>query len=693
MIEYFVPTTLSPEKYEEIMAALPEKDQSTISRMYVLDLEAEGLYGLILTVRSNKRTLRNLDGILQSTGFTQEDYYEQMALSTAEIEEPMSFVIALEYRLCDDGLEVRMPVSLMEEKGGGSISCVQLLRYFGAADAEETGYLVVPDGAGALIEFNNGKTSAAAYSQYIYDINLIDATYTVLENTTPARLPLYGICRENSSVLTTIERGASHCYLTADIAGKYNSYNYCYPTFMLRSYDILSIFGVSGSEADLPIIEKDLYDEDITVRYTLLTEENAGYSGLANAYRERLIEEGALTEQEEGGDIKFFYDVIGGVKGTAHFLGFRYLQVDAMTTFAQAGDIAQELAALGVENQQMNFQGWMNGGYYHDVTDRVSILSQLGGKAGLEALNARMEELGGTLYADVAFQNVTLISKRFSRTYESSRYYGAGYTAVLGQVNPALLRRVAALGYTETMYSLLSPKFLSRYVDGFLRGTDDLELGGYSLRDLGDQVHSDRRRTEMISREEAVAIVTAQFEKLEATGRKLLVSGGNLYALAYADAVIDAPLSTNDYFIIDEAIPLYSLIMHGCIDYAGTQINMTESADWQAEILQMIETGASCRFVFTYEDAGEMKYTGLNRYYATTFDIWKRKAAALYTELNEALAPVTGVQMIAHERVGEVAKVSYANGVTIYVNYGEEEAQMDSLTIPARDYRVEGAAL
>ncbi|HPJ02085.1 MAG TPA: DUF5696 domain-containing protein [Candidatus Limiplasma sp.] len=691
-IEYYVPTALSPEKYEEIIGKVSPADGDTIRRMYTLDLETEGVYGLITTVRSNKRTLRSLDTILQSAGFTQEDYYEQMQRSAGGAAEPMTFVIALEYRLCDEGLEVKLPVSLMQEKGGGSIYRVQLLRTFGAAGADETGYIVVPDGAGAIIRFNNGKTNASAYSQYIYGIDMLEATYTILENTTPARLPIYGICRENSSVLATIERGASLCYLTADIAGKYNSYNYCYPTFMLRSYDILSMFGVSGMEAELPIVEKDLYDEDITVRYALLTEEHKGYTGLANYYRERLMREGTLTPQAAGGDIPLFYDVIGAVKSTAHFLGFRYLQVKPMTTFAQAGAMAEALQALGVQNQIVNFQGWMNGGYYHDVPDRVSVLSQLGGKQGLEALSARLDALGGTLYADVAFQNVTLISKRYNRAYESSRYYGAGYTAVLGQINPALLRRVSALGYPETMSSLLSPKFLSRYVDGFLRSADSLDIAGYSLRDLGDELHSDKRRTEVISREQAMAIVTAQLAKLNGTGKELLLSGGNAYALPYAAAVTGAPLSASEFYLVDESVPLYPMIVHGCVDYAGAPINMAESADWQDEILQMIEYGASCRFVFTWEDAAEMKYTGLNRYYATTFANWQLEAADVYRQLNTALAPVHGVQMISHERAGDVAKVGYANGVTLYLNYGAEETVFDSVLIPARGWTLEGVS-
>lgn len=85
-----------------------------------------------------------------------------------------------------------------------------------------------------------------------------------------------------------------------------------------------------------------------------------------------------------------------------------------------------------------------------------------------------------------------------------------------------------------------------------------------------------------------------------------------------------------------------------------------------------------------------MKYTGLNRFYATTFETWKQRAADLYLELNAALAPVHGVQMTSHERTGDVVKVGYANGVVIFLNYGIEAAAMDGVAIPAKGYAVEG---
>ena len=44
----------------------------------------------------------------------------------------------------------------------------EILPYFGAAGADENGYIFVPDGCGALIYYNNGKTETEQYSQPVY---------------------------------------------------------------------------------------------------------------------------------------------------------------------------------------------------------------------------------------------------------------------------------------------------------------------------------------------------------------------------------------------------------------------------------------------------------------------------------------------------------------------------------------------
>ena len=260
-----------------------------------------------------------------------------------------------------------------------------------------------------------------------------------------------------------------------------------------------------------------------------------------------------------------------------------------------------------------------------------------------------------------------------------------------GEVNPANLRRTASLGYAENLYDLLSPKFLPWYVGHFIDEMKDIDVSGVSLRDLGYELHADKKRTNVINREEALMIVKAQLDQLQATGKSLMISGGNDYALEGVKHVVGAPMSATEYFIVDETIPLYQMIVHGCVDYAGKAINTLTSEDIRTDLLRLIEYGASTRYVFTWEDATEMKYTGLNKFYATTFASWADEAVENYRYVNDALAQVSGAQMTAHESLtADVKKVTYSNGVVIYINYGKTEAQADGYTIPAKDYLAMG---
>lgn len=690
---YYVPHILTDERYQELYTQVDSSVQRLMTgQANSFYAQAEDGYWRVTEngLKIPLKSLKKISDAFVELGMTEEEYYEWQELAGVEIVETLGFTVALDWTLVGDAVECTVPPELIEERGGGMIYAIHLLPYMAAAGMDETGYMVVPNGSGSLINFNNGKQSNAQYSQYVYEMDLVDAEYTKTQNLQAVRLPLFAICREKSTVLATIEQGETFANITADVSGRNNAYNNVYAVFTIRGDEKLAMFG-AGETADMPIVESNYYFEPLTVRYTLLTDDYTGYNGVANYYRERLISQGVLTMKEEGGDVPFYYDVIGGVKETAHTLGVQHLRVKAMTTFEQAGQMAQYLNEQGVANQVMNFQGWMNGGYYHDVADKIKVLRQLGGKADLEALAETMENYG-ELYADVAFQNVTYISKRYRYTDESSRYYGAGYAVSFGEVNPTNLRRTASLGYSENLYDLLSPKFLPYYVGHFTSAIEDYDESiGISLRDLGYELHADKKRTEVINREEALMVVESQLEKLRETGRGLMITGGNDYALQGVSHILSAPLSSTEYFIVDETIPLYEMIVHGSVDYTGKAINTYVTDDMRQELLEMVEYGASTRYVFTWEDATEMKYTGLNKYYATTFDAWADEAVENYTFVNEALRHVSSAAMVEHVSLTETLKrVTYSNGVIIYINYGAEAAQADGLTVEPMNYLVMG---
>ena len=86
-----------------------------------------------------------------------------------------------------------------------------------------------------------------------------------------------------------------------------------------------------------------------------------------------------------------------------------------------------------------------------------------------------------------------------------------------------------------------------------------------------------------------------------------------------------------------------------------------------------------------------MKRTALNRYYATTYSVWKDEAVTVYQQVNDALKHVSDAQIIDHEILeNQVRKVTYDNGVTIYLNYSDTAQTADGVEIPAGSYRMEG---
>ncbi|MCL2254198.1 MAG: DUF5696 domain-containing protein [Lachnospiraceae bacterium] len=686
-----IPIYLAGYRIEEIAGKMEESDGLTFSRIYSKSNMGKDIYEMNPVTRNNTRLLTRLQGLLDDIGWTEEDYYEAMEKyggSEDEIAIPISFEISLDYRLEGDALVVSVPVSEIKSHGGGTLLSIQLLRYMGAAGPEEEGYFVVPNASGALINFNNGKQHYPIYQQSVYDLDPLLEVNTVLEVSDSAKLPLFGICRENNTILATIEGGKTLSSISALVSGAFNEYNYAYNTFIIGNADNLYYFG--STTGDVFVKEPDIYDVNLTVRYSFLTEEDKGYSGLANYYRNKLINEGKLTPSAEIAaidhplNIPFYYDIIGGVKETNHFLGKQYLRVFPMTTFSEAREISDDLFSLGIDNQIMVFKGWFNGGYYNNTADRIKLTRKLGSKKEFEDLSAHLTKNGGRFYADLNMQQVTWADRRFNYRAVASRYYGAGFTAAFGQSNPVTLRRISSGGYLEVLYNYISPSFLPRYTERFTKKIVKYDIDGFSLRDITNNLISDKKRTNIINREEALDVMMSQFDLLAATDMNIMGNSAFDYTFPYLTDIINAPTKPNQFFIIDEDIPLYEMIIHGNISYSSSLLNFNHDEDKSEVILNLIEYGAAPHYVFTKEESNRMKYTGLNHYFNTTYSIWKYEASHIYNQVNEVLRYVRGAQMVNHEIDGDVRIVKYSNGVDVYVNYSYEPVSVGDVLIEAR---------
>jgi hypothetical protein len=83
---------------------------------------------------------------------------------------------------------------------------------------------------------------------------------------------------------------------------------------------------------------------------------------MANAYREYLISRYDLKRIDIKDQIPMFIDLIGAVTIRRPFLGIPINRVTALTTYDQAIDILRNFRDEGINNLNLKFTGWFNGG-------------------------------------------------------------------------------------------------------------------------------------------------------------------------------------------------------------------------------------------------------------------------------------------------------------------------------------------
>lgn len=687
-IASIVPYYISEDGLNKVMEKSSDYDARTVKGKYKLE---NGTYVLNDSAKKSKVGMEKLNKIFEKAGYTEEDYAKDM--EGHEEDESLSITIPLEYRLTDKGLEATVKAADIEEHGNVYISQIDVLQFFGAASNKAQGYILVPDGSGALINLNSGN-QATAYNQAIYDIDPVAQNYVVIEETECARLPIFGIKADDNAIFARITAGDAIASVNADVAGKLNNYNYAYASFNVREKELLNMFGVQGSKSDIPVVEKSLYKIDLSVSYSFLTKDDASYSGMARTYRKQLIDEGILKETNQSESVPLYLDIIGGVEQKKHIMGIPYEGVCAMTTYDEASEIVDNLYDSDITNLRLNYQGWFNGGIYHDVADKIKLIGSVGSKSDLESLNKKLEDKGGKLFMDVAFQKVSHESKRFTSVLEASKYY-SGYVVGLGATDPSTVRQTSNLEwYDEMIYYMISPKFLNRYVDKFASKITKYDVSGINLTDLGSVLTSDKKRSELINRQQAENIVIGQYEKLAETKKNLMETGGNEYSLKYVSDIIDAPTSYSAYYIIDEQVPFYEMVIHGSISYSGEAFNLMDDDLDDDFVLNCIEYGIAPRFTLSYKDPSKMKYTSSADKYSVLYTTWLDKAKEMYGNINEALKDVDGSAMINHEKLDNgLIKVDYENGKTIYINKTSQDITVDGNTVKAKNYLKTGGTV
>lgn len=581
--------------------------------------------------------------------------------------ESAGFEFPVEYTLEEDYLHAVLRVSDIEERNSENIITeVTLMETFGAASSEEEGYFVIPDGSGALVRFNNGRTSElTAYKQPVYGRDITAVPQVRGAYTQQIYLPVYGIVKGDNALLAVAEKGDSNASISAKISGQSNTdYNMCSFSFTLRETDTYYMSG-SGSK-QLTVFESgEIKSDDIEVRYYPVSAENAGYADIASRYREYLVEEKGVTSKTTENSAPLYVDLYGGVQKKRSILGIPITMKTAVTSYEQGEDILRSLESGGVDEMVVSYKNWTNDGIKNKVDTDAKPSGTLGGKKDFSSLTEYMEDRGILFYPvsdNVNFMNgngyysFTDTAVRISGSYSRIVSYDRAYGVPDGR---------------QKNMSLLSPMSYGGLFSDLSKGYEKAGLEGVSAGALTTALYGDYSKNGA-SRYEAMKRLVSGYEKLCGSMENgIMANGANAYALPYVSHIKNVPMTSSRFDIFDEDIPFYQMVVHGLIPYTTEAVN--GSADPEDVLLYAAETGSCLRYDMIYEQSGVLEDTEFDIYYYADSRGWTDEAAEAFVLLKPVLAKVSGEFMTGRstENNGDRVTVEYSDGSVITVDYSE----------------------
>ncbi len=617
-------------------------------------------------------------------GYDRDKVIEQNALyGYFDAFAPMEFKIAVQVNLTDDGFEASIVRNSLDEGNVYKLSSIGLYPLLGTAistkdGAPTEGYLVIPDGSGAILDFNNGKENHSPYRKRLYGSDLALLSFKEPEKQESIRIPLYGMIKENGGFAAIITKGDAQTSLNADTSGRVDSYNKIYPTFHIRENELITL-GTGYTTYSLNLWTQNIVNSDLTISYRLLEGTENNYIGVANAYRNYLIEEFDFQSVIE--DVpNLMVEFIGAFDEKSFFLGIPYSKRGTMTTFNQALSIVNELNDLDLKLNVM-YRGAMDGGMKNKIQTKAKIEKLLGGNKGYIKLEKELAKLSVNMYLQTNIARADSFKRIFDNyTYGANRLNGS-------QAKYFSYHSPSGLPYSETSYEhsedpfVINPVYYQSIYDKFSKG---LKTNNIADLDIGNILTGQYKKGNQHYKQDTLNLQVALLNSIK---ESMLFYNPLGFAYPYASYAVDIPTNTTQYPIFDDHIPLLQLVLSGYVPYSSRSMNLNNTRSEKYNFLKIIETGSNVKYTLSHDDPRKLINTEYNEFLATYYKHWIDTIKNQMDTL-DGLKLYEG-RLVNHQRMArDVYKVNYSNGLEVYVNYRLNNVVVDGVSIKSLDYTV-----
>ncbi len=596
--------------------------------------------------------------------------------------------IRIEYKFVSEGFTIPILLSLdgkglvasvlcdeITENEKNQITKISLLPFFGAAGVNDNGYFLVPDGSGALINFNNGK-STSSYQQEIYDTDGLMNIQTNKTTTQIARLPVFGIERGGDTLFAIIDKGATVCRMFSYVSGAGNNYNYIYPQFTYRQSSIVNMLSKTWYPVEVAFVSPLTAEEDFTVKYHPLEEKYGGYSDMAADYREYLD----LSKKTKADNVPLYLDVYGSARVSENILGIPITVNRALTSFEDTQEILDGLIKEGIGDIKTRILGISSAGLENiKVPTAFKPASSMGGKKGLNSLFQYTDKNGIEVYPDFDFVNFKKPTFSLFKQGDAAKDV-CKKTGVFYEFN----KSNGAVDTTAEKGYVLKPEKVERAVDKFIKSyTKKTDNKNISLSAIASFIYADFGGDIHLAQDTADRFCGI-LEKMGKNDLSLMLQSPNAYTFDYASSVVSAPTMSSRYDIEDVSVPFYQMVLHGAVSYSTTSVNLSSDTD---AVLRAIEYGSSLMYSISKADYSVICYDDYDHLYSITADNWMSDIVKNQKMVETALSDVSDKVILKHEKISDgVYSTIYEDGIQIIVNYNDDAVSVDGLTVEARNY-------
>lgn len=669
-------TTNGKVHSSKISKYMPDGSQRTIDDATVYKANSpvylyyyNSLVGSGLTVQETPFKSFNLDTFteieqakftleLNTNGFSADIKYKTLGIS---------FTLIVEFG--EDTINVRIPYnSIKEENEQYTIASIAVYNYFGAVQKKSiggsessdnlTGYNFIPDGVGALIRYNDyEKVTPSNYRKRIYGSDESMPKKTTANALSTISMPVYGYVHgeNHDGCMAIIESGQEYCEIVSEHASLSSSFYRTYPEFIYREvYDQPT----NSSGGSISMLQKDMNQFDINVRYQFLENEEASYVGMAKEYREYLKNNSMLHNTERNyTQIPLRVDTIGSEVTSGVISNKRIM----MTTFEEYADMLESLSVEhGINNVVGVYKGYTKDGLTWTSPDYDNIYKKLG---SLDEFNSLYN-----IYFHMDHVNASANQNGYNQSKDLTK-----------RINTQII----SLGEGDATKYVTTPEFTKEKLLKDIEKLDKKGVKSFAMDSIGNILHSNYG-TDATTRHETALKYQ---EALSQVNGNIALYSPNDYLLKYTDRNFDFSMYTNQYLVFDDTVPFASIVQSGSIELFSSYINFFGSV--RDDLLRMIDYNVYPSFLLTKESSSKLDETALQYIYCSQYDNLEEAVNVYYNFVNEALKDFAGKSIENRQVIQDgLVKVTYSNNKSIYVNYQNYDITVDNIVVPAKGYKV-----